>query len=209
MIKNIILDVDGTLWDTTDVVAGAWNKAAEADGRTAIRTTGDQLKTLFGKPMDVIAKNLFTDVDQPVWEKLLVDCCEEEHLALEACTEDLCYPGVKDTMRALAAAGRKLFIVSNCQSGYIELFLRKNDLEETVADIECFGNNGLSKGENILLLMERNGVDPADTVYVGDTLGDYEASVFAKVPFAFITYGFGKVETPDYVINAFSELKEL
>lgn len=38
-MKNIILDVDRALWDTTEVVSAAWNWAiAEAGGTAAVIT---------------------------------------------------------------------------------------------------------------------------------------------------------------------------
>ena len=52
LVKNIILDVDGTLWNTTEVVAAAWNRAIQADGRTKITVDGARLRTLFGNPAD-------------------------------------------------------------------------------------------------------------------------------------------------------------
>lgn len=70
LVKNIILDVDGTLWNTTEVVAAAWNRAIRADGRTKITVDGARLRTLFGKPMDVIGKELFTDVPDDIREEL-------------------------------------------------------------------------------------------------------------------------------------------
>ena len=35
----------------------------------------------------------------------------------------------------------------------------------------------------------------------GDTFGDYQACQEAEVPFVFASYGFGQVDTPDYVIE--------
>ena len=86
----------------------------------------------------------------------------------------------------------KVYVVSNCQCGYIELFLEKNNLEQYVTDIECYGNTLLSKGENIKLVIERNHIQNA--FYVGDTLGDFNASKFAEIPFVYAKYGFAKVE---------------
>ena len=54
-MKDIIFDVDGTLWDTTDVVAKAWNQAVASAGIEAKHITGEILKREFGKPMNVIA----------------------------------------------------------------------------------------------------------------------------------------------------------
>ena len=206
MIQNVIFDVDGTLWDTTEVVADAWNEAIEADGRSQVCATPNRLKQLFGKPMDVIGELLFTDVPQNVREKLLEDCEINEQNLLRDRELKILYPGVTETMSELIEAGKRLFIVSNCQCGYIELFLEKNRLESLITDFECFGNTGMSKGENIRLLLERNGLKPQQTVYVGDTQGDYEATVEAGIPFILAAYGFGKVPQAKASIAHMEEL---
>lgn len=209
-VRNLILDVDGTLWNTTDVVADAWSQAVAADGRSHVPVTAERLQGLFGKPMNVIGELLFTDVEQDVREKLLEDCCQAEQTALKHTDRNLLYPGVADTMRQLTEnQNRKLYIVSNCQSGYIELFLEKNHMECYVADLECYGNTGRGKADNISLLMERNGIRQSDTVYVGDTAGDQEAAREAGIPFVFAAYGFGSAIDPDEKIDNFKDLLEI
>lgn len=205
---NIILDIDGTLWNTTEVVAKAWNEAvkeANIDELNSLHITSDILKKEFGKPMDVIADDLFGDIDPDKKAKLLEQCCIKEHKAIEDNEEDLTYEGVRETLRSLSA-DNKLFIVSNCQTGYIELVMAKNCIEDIISDYECFGNTLLSKGENIKLLMNRNGIEIENAIYVGDTMGDFEASKEAGVKFVFATYGFGQVNEPDFTINSFGEL---
>jgi phosphoglycolate phosphatase len=203
IMKHIILDVDGTLWDTTELVATAWNKAvAEVNGTNRV-ITSDILKKEFGKPMNAIAEHLFYDVDEEQRALILEKCCEYEHDILEENEEDLLFPGVKETLKKLSEK-YGLFIVSNCQSGYIELFMKKAGVENYITDYECFGDTGKSKGENIRMVIERNNLE--DVVYVGDTQGDYEATVFAEIPFIFAKYGFGVPE--DYYL-AISEIKEL
>lgn len=202
-MKNIILDVDGTLWDTTEVIAKAWNRAISEIGGTDAIITPSILKREFGKPMDEIANNLFFDVSERKRELLLELCCKYEHDVLKDNTDDLFFPYVRETLRKLSEKC-SLFIISNCQSGYIELFMEKAGVEKYITDYECFGNTGKSKGENIKLVMERNNLDEA--VYVGDTQGDYEATVFAGIRFVFANYGFGSVEN---CYLAISEIKEL
>ena len=98
-------------------------------------------------------------------------------------------------------------MVSNCQSGYIELFLKKNQLEQYVLDTECYGDTKKSKGENIRLVIERNHLQ--NCVYVGDTKGDCEAAKAAGIPFIFAAYGFGNVGTFDKEIGDVRELLEI
>ena len=111
-----------------------------------------------------------------------------------------------DTIKKLSEK-YKVCIVSNCQSGYIELTSKALGIEAYITDSECPGNTGLSKGENCKLLMERNGFKEA--VYVGDTQGDLEACEFAGIPFVYCAYGFGQPERYDYRIEKFTELLEL
>ena len=206
-IDAVIFDVDGTLWDTTDLVAEAWNHAVADFGIVREEPiTGDTLKKEFGKPMDIIMDNLFPEETKETREKLLVNCCHYEHEILENCKEDILYPGVKEVFEAIAK-DRKVCIVSNCQSGYIELFMEKNGVGHLVTDTECFGDTLLSKGENIKLVLERNGFENA--IYVGDTIGDYNATVHAEIPFVFVKYGFGKVEGAWKEVERISDVLDL
>lgn len=56
---GIILDVDGTIWNTTEIVAQAWNRAIDESFPQVPHVTADILKGQFGKTMDVIGNNLF------------------------------------------------------------------------------------------------------------------------------------------------------
>ena len=202
-MDGIILDVDGTLWDSTPIVAKAWTEAIHAGGGGNLLVTADMLKKLFGKVMTVIMDSLLPDVEEKKRYEILELCCEYEHEALLKNEEDICYPGVKETIRAMAQIV-PVFIVSNCQSGYIELFLEKTGLQACVKDIECFGNTGRPKGENISLLVERNQLK--HPVYVGDTQGDCDAAKDAGVPFIHVGYGFGTADEKMAEIQEFSEL---
>ena len=70
--------------------------------------------------------------------------------------------------------------------------MQKMDLTEIIRDHLCFGDTGTEKGQTILELMRRNGI--TDAVYVGDTQGDYEATLVAGIPFIWAAYGFGNPE---------------
>lgn len=203
---GVILDIDGTIWNTTEIVAEAWNKAIDENYPQVPHVSSDILKQQFGKTMDVIADNLFTCLNS-VEKKILLDkCCEYEQKYIEENTADITYPKVVETINKLAEKV-KLYIVSNCQKGYIELIMKKNQIEKCISDSECFGNNNKEKWENIRLICKRNNLK--NPVYVGDTQGDYLACVKADVPFIWASYGFGKPDNYFMKIENFSELLEI
>ena len=147
---GIIFDVDGTLWDSTPIVAEAWTQAVLECGIKDRIVTAGELKQLFGKTMSVIAASLFPEASKEVQEIILEKCCVYEEEALEENQQDICYPDVREVIKQLAKT-YDLYIVSNCQCGYIEQFLRKTQLEAYIKDIECFGNTGKNKGESTSL----------------------------------------------------------
>lgn len=217
---GIILDVDGTLWDSTGIVTKAWTCAVRENGCPDRTVTPEMLRALFGKPMNVIADNLLPDLTPEHRQQIMKVCCAYEQRALReelptrkasdafGCQDEcpICYPGVPRTIRELAGK-LPVFIVSNCQAGYIEMFLEKTGLSDYITDFECFGNNGKSKGENIRLVAERNGLKTP--IYVGDTQGDSDASEEAGAAFVYAKYGFGTVDHADAVIEAFADLREV
>ena len=204
MIKAdaVLLDVDGTLWDSTQLVAEAWMQALKEDGIER-KLTADQLKKLFGKPMDVIADLLLPELEPKERYAALAHCMDLETKALAENTKDISYPGVAQTIRRLSEK-IPVCIVSNCQSGYIELVMEKLGITDVIADKECYGDTGLYKAENIKKLVERNGFKAP--VYVGDIQGDQEAAREAGVAFIHAAYGFGHVEGAGASIESFAEL---
>ena len=202
----LILDVDGTLWDSTPIVARAWQAAVSDRGLSDYVVTPDRLKELFGKTMQVIAEELFPDLPGQQRTELMERCCAYEHEALRQDTCAICYPGVISCIQALSER-LPVCIVSNCQSGYIELFLEKTGLGPYIMDTECYGNTKKEKGENISLLVQRNHF--LAPVYVGDTQGDCDAAKAAGVVFIHASYGYGKVDCAAEVIPSFSGLLKL
>ena len=203
---GIILDIDGTLWNTTGVVSGAWNKAIEDLGYPAPKTEPELLKKEFGKPMNVIADDLWPALTQEQKDLLMQKCCEREQEALKENQEDIAYPTVRETIKKLSDRF-DLYIVSNCQSGYIELTMRKNSIENFIRDHECYGDTKKGKADNLRSLVERNHIKAP--VYVGDTQGDADACREAGVKFIFASYGFGSVQDCAARIDRFDQLLDL
>ncbi len=209
MKKGIIFDMDGTVWDSSENVAAAWTvKVKEAGFKDRIVTRED-IQSVMGKPMDVIADTLFTYTEKgPERDALRYSCenYENEYLSEHG---GILYEGVIETWKKLKKAGYHIYIVSNCQAGYIEAFLGYYGIsygteKDLVEDIECYGNNFLQKDENIKLMAERNAL--SDACYVGDIQSDYDATMKAGLPFIHAKYGFGTIDAEVPVIEKFSDL---
>ena len=205
-IESLIFDVDGTLWDSRALVAEGYNIQLRAEGYDHLCVTAEDLKPLFGKVMTEIADIMLAEIPVPQRYELMERCMETENRYLHENECRIGYPAVKETLAELAKKYR-LFIVSNSQCGYPELCMEKLGIGPYIQAHLCFGDTGTSKGQTIRTLMEKHNIGTC--AYVGDTQGDYEATVEAEVPFIWATYGFG---TPDgYVakIDSFSDLLNL
>lgn len=202
MIDSIIFDLDGTLWDSTGCACDIWNRVLDKHKDIDLRMTQNMTEQLMGKTMEQIGEILFPDVPNKVRSNIVNEFGDEEVRYL--CENGaILYDGLEETISILSR-NYKLYIVSNCQDGYVPAFLQAHKLGQYFADIEMSGRTGLDKGNNIKLLMERNNIKAA--VYVGDTDGDEKAARFAGIPFIYAEYGFGKVVNPDAVISRIVEL---
>lgn len=201
-MDGIIFDVDGTIWDSTDSVAESWNLAIRENSDLDITVTNEFLFSIFGKTMDEIFSRLFPMLDTQERLRLGNLCFEYENRLLETKPGTL-YPGVRETFERLSQRV-PLFIVSNCQCGYIEVMLRSTGLAPYVTDTLCFGQTKTSKGQTIRTLMKKNHLK--DVFYVGDTQGDADACKEAGIDFVFASYGFGEVPDAKWSIESITDL---
>lgn len=205
MIDGILFDVDGTLWDSTPIVENAWNQALIDSGIPEIQVTASRLKGLFGLPMDEIIDDILPGYPEEVKRKFQPFCYEYEDRYLKK-SPGIVYDGLEEALKILSSK-YPLFVVSNCQSGYIELLYEKTGYGKYFKDQTCFGDTGKFKAENIRLIVDR--YDLKSPVYVGDTQMDANACIEAGVPIVYAAYGFGKVKDPAYVINEPMDLTKL
>lgn len=206
-LESLIFDMDGTLWDSADNVAKSWNRVISKLDDIDITLTGDDIKGVMGLPMDVIASKFFADVEPKRQIEIMDMCGEYENEFLAAHGGEI-YDGLEDALKELSR-NHRLFIVSNCQSGYIEAFLEYYGFEKYFEDILCWGDNCMMKGDNIKNIMEKNGVNPETTAYVGDIQGDCDSAYYAGTKFIHAAYGFGNVDRCDASINSITELVDL
>ncbi len=203
---SIIFDLDGTLWDSTNNVAKAWQQAKEEVDYVKDDFTQATIRSITGMTYKAIFEKLLPYLTEEKREAFKAIAAKYELETLHTKGGDL-YPELEETLRYLSA-NYKLYIVSNCQSGYIEVFFKTSGLEHFFGGHQCYGTKSLPKADNIRdIVNDHNLKSP---VYVGDTMGDYKAATEAGVPFIFAAYGFGVVDEDQVAtLEQFGDLKNL
>lgn len=204
--ESLIFDIDGTLWDSRALVAEGYNLQLRREGLEHLQVDAETLKPLFGRVMTEIADVLFSSIPRERRYDLMARCMDTENRYLRENPCAIGYPGVRETVAELAKNYR-LFIVSNSQCGYPELCIEKLGLTPYIEGHLCFGDTGTGKGKTIQTLMEC--YQTGTCAYIGDTQGDYEATLEAGIPFLWAAYGFGVPAGYSEKIEKFEDLLTL
>ena len=214
---SLIFDIDGTLWDATGVLAEAYSEASLSFPFGEKHFTKERLKKELGLPLKVIFSHLYPELEairardpegaERMLERLneLSTACEYRRLKEYGAPV---FAGVPETLKSLAAR-YPLFIVSNCEKGYIEIMTESAGIGPYFKDWLCFGDTLQEKDVTMRILMERHGLRrPA---YIGDIRNDALSARRAGAAFIWAAYGFGEVEPGlyDERIDDFRELTKL
>ena len=201
----IVFDLDGTLWDTSISCAVGWNRVIDRHAIPFREITEHDVRGVAGRPHDECIRTVFDGLEEGQVRTLIDETMIEDNDIVEQAGGVL-YPGVADGLPRLAQR-YPLYIVSNCQAGYIERFLQWSGFARLFRDVECWGNTGEPKTENLRRLIERNALRAP--VFIGDGEGDREAARANGVPFIHVAYGFGRCERRERCVRSFGELEAL
>jgi len=207
--KNLIFDLDGTFWDPRATIIKVWNEVLIRHDLIKKEMQPEDMNQYLGLLADDILRDIIPGISDQKIKEVLSEVVQRESKVLRL-DGGILYEGVAETLKLLAK-NHTLFIVSNCQDGYIEAFLDFYQFNDLFTDIECYGRTKRPKSENIRLILERNDLSPENSVYIGDTQTDYDSAKANGLPFIFCEYGFGNLSTDDYKpsISKFSDLESV
>jgi phosphoglycolate phosphatase len=181
----IIFDWDGTLMDSTRVIAGSLQSACRDIG-IAVPSVADALYVIglgLADTFDHVAPGL-----DEAGRRRLSERYRDHFLAREH--EALLYAGVPDLLADIHGRGRRLAVATGKARHGLERALDATGLRSWFEATRC-ADEGFAKPhpDMLLMLLDITGVEPGRAVMVGDTTHDLELAANAGVDAVSVSYG--------------------
>ena len=209
-IKLAILDFDGTLGDTTDLIVRTTQAAIKELGLP--ERSDEQCAAMIGLRLVEIPPVLFPecDVDRDLYAATYRRIFNE--LNTDGAVQ--LYPNVIETLKEMKRRGIILTIASSRSNASLTEYINNLGLSSTITYI--LGANDVKQGkphpEAVLKTLEKYNIPAEEAIMVGDTIFDIEMGRNAGTKTCGVTYGNGSREslsTADWLIDDFSQLLEL
>lgn len=206
----IFFDMDGTLFNTEKILAGALNKTFDY-----LRKEGEW----GGEPPYEECKKLLGSTLEELWSKLLPKSSEAvrkeaDRLFLEGMMEEISlgkgeiFPGVIETLKKIKEMGIPIFVASNGLDGYIQTINEYYGLHEYFTDFYSSGRfKCSSKIELVLKLLEDYKIKNA--IMIGDRKSDIEAAIKNNILSIGCDFGFAnpdELKGASYHVKDFKEI---
>lgn len=179
--KYIIFDFDGTLVDSVDIAMSIYNRIAPRYNCKPVQNEAREILSSknpqrFFKEYGITPFKLF----------LLVYTIRRELGKQIRLIEPV--KGMEQTLRALHQYGYRLGILTSNSKKNVEEFLTHNHLRDLFSFVYS-GRKLLGKDKAIAKLLEREGIDAKDVVYVGDETRDVLAMKKVLIPIVAVSWG--------------------
>ena len=194
--KHWFFDLDGTLARTGEDIVVAWKGALTALGRDL--TNFDKVFRI-GPTLEKIVYELYDDATPQLVEDLMArfkPLYDESGFP-----NTVLYPDVPELLAAIRAQGGKAYIVTNKRHSATQLIAKKFGWDRSLDGVWSYDTfeTKYKKPELLARLLKDLGINPTDSVMVGDTKGDVDAGKANGMATIGVTYGYG---TPEEVVAA-------
>ena len=210
MIRNILIDLDGTL---TDPKVGITTSARYGLNKIGHPIADDvNIDWIIGPPLQAsLAKILNVAVDDVLAEQALMGY--RERFAVTGLYENHVFDDVAETLKTLQQQGYRLFLATAKPEVYARQILEHFELLQYF--VHPYGSelNGerTNKAELIAYIIEKEQLDPAECIMVGDREHDIFGARHNGIETIAVEYGYGTDEEltaaqPKARIESFAEL---
>ena len=175
MIKAVIFDIDGTLVDSVDLHARAWQEAFEHFGR---KVPFEEVRSQIGKGGDQLMPVFFSAEDLERFgdemEKYRGDLFKREYLPRVKG-----FPRVRELFERLRKDGKRIALASSAKQDELTAYKKIADIEDLVEEETSSDDAEKSKPHPDIFeaaLGQLGDTSAAEAIVVGDTPYDAEAA---------------------------------
>ena len=213
-ITTLLFDFDGTVFDTVEGITKSIQYALRKHGRDAEL---EELRCFAGPPLVDKFMEVY-EVSKEEAEQLVTDF-RERYVPIGV-YESSPFPGIRELLEAVRAAGKKTAIATSKPQALAELLLQRAGLRDLFDVVVGSGGgvNNDAKWQIVTRAMELCGSKPEDCVLVGDTKYDVEGAKKCGIPCIGVRWGYAAegeleaagtaaiVETPGEVLGRMQHL---
>lgn len=191
MYNYILFDLDGTL---TDPCEGILNSILYALGKLSIEEKDRQaLKSFIGPPL---YESFMERYSMSLNEALEAVNLYREYFAEKGLYENAVYKGIRETLSALAAEGRKLVLATSKPYVFAQKILDHFGLSKYFYFLSgaTLDNTRVEKADIIAYALSSCNISEDDAVMVGDRKHDISGAKANAVKSIGVLYGYGSEE---------------
>jgi phosphoglycolate phosphatase len=196
MLKNILIDLDGTLTDPKVGITTSARYGLAKIGHPI--ADSDNIDWIIGPPLKAsLAKILNVASDDDLAEQALL--AYRERFAVTGLFENEVFDGVAETLSQLKQRGFKLFIATAKPTIYAKQILEHFKLAQyfdVIYGSELTGER-TNKGDLIGYILEQEQLDPTECLMVGDREHDIFGARRFGIETIAVEYGYGSPEELD------------
>jgi beta-phosphoglucomutase-like phosphatase (HAD superfamily)/CMP-N-acetylneuraminic acid synthetase len=192
-LKNILhisFDLDGVLVDSLSVMESAWLSAMQ---NVDLNISFDDYKKHIGIPFDQILKLLSVPDQYHANIKNIYDKYSSESIS-----NIKVFDGVSAAIKRAQESGLKISVVTSKTKSRTDEILKHHfpdiNFDMVVSPEDIPSGRGKPYPDPILLACVMLGVDPYNTIYIGDMESDREASKRAGVHFVHAAWGYADLK---------------
>ena len=186
-MRTIYFDLDGTLTDPKPGITGSIQYALKKLGKAV--PSQDELTWCIGPPLHASLKAL-TGTDALADQALLL---YRERFSDVGLYENALYPGIHDTLAALAATGARIFVATSKPAVYATRIVEHFGLKpyfERVFGSELDGTR-VDKRDLLRYALAETEVDPRQAIMIGDRSHDVVGARTNGMTAIGVLYGYG------------------
>jgi phosphoglycolate phosphatase len=192
IIRAAIFDLDGTLVDSLEDLTDAVNHLRNAYSYPPL--TAESVRQKVGKGTRNLIQQVLPGISDTDMNRAL--CLFLDFNRAHIADKSRLYPGMQDTLQALAIRNVRLAVISNKNEELSTLILQTlgiDDLFESISGGDTFPERKPSPLP-LLNVADSLGIAPADCAMVGDSINDIEAGNRADMTSIACSWGYGSRE---------------